>query len=144
MKPEVFYFRSCHSLIKRPKQIFGAATVDRILHGAYKVIWSKNNTTNSYLYAFSVTDSAPSKTLNPAEAPVISNGSTQSKTPRKMTADVKNNPKYERYKGIILNNGKFIEGSIIGINNQIVSIRTSDDQIKKYHFVNDVQKFVDR
>ena len=45
-------------------------------------------------------------------------------------------PKYSNIKAIVLNNGKVIEGQIISINANVLKIRTKEDNISSYSFMN--------
>jgi len=70
---------------------------------------------------------------------------TVSPPPAPSTASTADNASlYSNVKGILLNNGKFIEGTIISIENDMVKIRTKNNKISSYHFIKEVKKFVNK
>jgi hypothetical protein len=50
--------------------------------------------------------------------------------------------RYKKIKGIVLKDGKVIEGQIISMNADIVKIRTTDGKVLSYSFINKVEEFI--
>jgi hypothetical protein len=51
-------------------------------------------------------------------------------------------PLYKGIKGIVLYDGKVIEGQIISMNAEIVKIRTKDGNVWSYSFIKEVECFI--
>jgi len=52
------------------------------------------------------------------------------------------NPTYSNIKGIVLKDGTVIEGQIIDIKSDVLLIRTKDERILSYDFMNDVKNYI--
>jgi len=69
-------------------------------------------------------------------------GTDGSKAEGKTTAPVDTSRYYQGIKGLVLKNGKIVEGQITGIEDDVLKIRTKDGKISSYSFMNDVEKYI--
>lgn len=99
---------------------------DQLQPGQYGLFrWATRNSTTALLYGFTVEGTAVSKSA------ALGTSMNEKKAET-----------YQNIKGIRLKNGKFIQGQIISVDNDIVKIRTKDNKIATYHFIKDVKEFV--
>lgn len=99
---------------------------DQLQPGHYGLFrWATRNSTTALLYGFTVENISASQSAVPGTS-----------------VNEKNAETYENVKGIRLKNGKFIQGKIVSVENDIVKIRTKDNKIASYHFIKDVKEFV--
>ncbi|MDD4241697.1 MAG: hypothetical protein PHG54_09720 [Smithellaceae bacterium] len=94
------------------------------IYGLFR--WAKNNTTKSFLYGFEVVDGG------------LANATTE---PNSVLPTKDHSNLYSNVQGIHLKNGQYVAGKIVNIENEILYIRTNDNKILSFHFLNDVKKF---
>lgn len=123
----VYYFRGvAHSMLGNEKQALNDyKTAARL----------GNKRTQEYLTEQGIVwDEGSRKTINSGQASVNPVNKTE--------PSIDTNERYKEIKGIVLMDGKVIEGQIISMNIETVKIRTKEGKVLSYSFMKEIKTFI--